>query len=326
MHPFQVLVLLHTIIYQTMSGTMDQIEQRILQIEHDREHGSRWLVKEAVTLLREIAAQEQPEPEKQIAQLRNYACRIALARPAMAALSSAMGCVLHADGLSAIVQEADQLLVAYEHAPEQIASYLQPLIQGHIMTCSLSGTVLAVLRSLRQQLQQITVLEGRPGYEGREVARILGEQGIAVNLITDAQADIFLPRCQVVIVGADSVLVNGDVINKAGTALLAWAARGRSIPFYVLSETLKISPQRWIEHEAEAQARNWRMLEEKEAGEVWEQAPPGVRVHNFYFDRTPYRLITSIVTEQGILNRQDIREIAIQTRNNIRELLRSAPG
>jgi len=46
-------------------------------------------------------------------------------------------------------------------------------------------------------------------------------------------------------VGADSILADGDILNKAGTALLAWSARGHSYPFYVLSETLKISSRRW---------------------------------------------------------------------------------
>jgi ribose 1,5-bisphosphate isomerase len=152
------------------------------------------------------------------------------------------------------------------------------------------------------QIERVIVLEGRPRYEGREVAGMLADQGIACTLITDAQADIFLPQCQAVVVGADTVLANGDVLNKAGTALLAWAAHGHKVPFYVICETLKISPQTWTGDLA--------MLEEKEAEEVLERPIAAVTVRNYYFDRTLARLVTKIVSEQGMLGRKEIRRLA----------------
>ena len=164
------------------------------------------------------------------------------------------------------------------------------------------------------------MLEGRPRFEGRSLAAALSQQGIAVTLITDAQADIFLLQCQAVVVGADSVLVNGDLLNKAGTALIAWAARAHSIPFYTLCETLKISPHRWFEHDPSRTQANLALLEEKEAAEVLEQPIVGVDVHNYYFDRTPHRLLTHIITEQGLLDRHQVRDIAIRTRANERLL------
>ncbi len=63
------------------------------------------------------------------------------------------------------------------------------------------------------------------------------------------------------------------------------------------------------------------MLEEKEAEEVLEQPISGVVVHNFYFDHTPYRLVSGIVTEQGVLDRRAIREIAVKARANERQLM-----
>ncbi len=171
------------------------------------------------------------------------------------------------------------------------------------MTHSLSGTVLAVLSACLPQIDQVIVLEGRPRYEGRQVALELSKGGgSSITLITDAQADIFLPQCHAVVVGADSILANGDVLNKAGTALLAWAARGHRIPFYVLCETLKISPHSWSGELAQ--------LEEKEATEVLEQPIPGITARNFYFDRTPARLVTSVITEQGIMGRREIKQVA----------------
>ncbi len=252
-----------------------------------------------------------------------YARQIAQSRPAMAALSSAVSRVVCVEGgPDAVAQEAEQLLAEYDSATERIAEHAQPFLHGQIMTCSISGTVLEVLLAHRQQIAGVIALEGRPRYAGRDMARALAREGVAVTLITDAQADIFLPQCQAVVVGADSVLVNGDVLNKAGTALLAWAARGRNIPLYVLCETLKISPRRWVEHDPAYQAQNLALLEEKEPEEVLADPLPGVAVRNFYFDRTPHRLIRQVITEQGLLDRRAIREIAVRTRVNERMLLR----
>ena len=179
------------------------------------------------------------------------------------------------------------------------------------MTHSLSGTVLEVLSACAFQIDQVIVLEGRPRYEGRDVAIALSKAGINVTLITDAQAAIFLPQCHAVVVGADSVLANGDVLNKAGTALVAWAARGQKIPFYVLCETLKISPRTWTGDLAQ--------LEEKEAAEVWEQPVQGVTVHNFYFDRTPARLVTACITEQGMMGKKDVQRLAAALKKDIEQ-------
>jgi ribose 1,5-bisphosphate isomerase len=308
---------------------MDTLEQRIEQTINDREHGSRWLVKEAIEILRDLAQMQELSEHERMDQLLTSARRIARARPAMAALSSAVSQILNVEGgVQAVADKAQKMLDTHSTANAHITEHALSLLQGHVMTCSISGTVLDVLLALREQIEHVTVLEGRPRYEGRETALLLSQHGVAVTLITDAQADIFLPQCQSVIVGADSILINGDVLNKAGTALLAWAAHGHNIPFYVLCETLKISPHRWVEHDPARQTANFALLEEKEAYEVWEPdthegRPYGITVRNFYFDRTPYRLITHILTERGIVDRRAIREVAVETRANQRKVLGS---
>jgi len=282
---------------------MDNFEQRIAQVRNDREHGSRWLVHETISILRDIAIQPGVSAKERLRQVRQAGSELAHARPAMAALAGAVGRILSASNdVEGMAQEAERLLKEYDSAIEHITSYARPLLNGTLMTDSVSGTVLDVLVACLSQIERIVVLEGRPRYEGRDMAKALSEHGAAVTLITDAQADIFLPQCQAVVVGADSVLANGDVLNKAGTALLAWAAQGHRVPFYVLCETLKISPHSW--------SGDLTHLEEKEPSEVLDQPIPGVTVRNFYFDRTPASLVTMVITEQGMLSKEKIGEIA----------------
>jgi ribose 1,5-bisphosphate isomerase len=289
---------------------MEKQNERIAMIRNDREHGSRWLVRETISLLYDIATQPTSSPEENVQQLQRAGKELAHARPAMAALAGAVRRILNApDGLEGMAREAAKLLNEFDSAIEHITNYARPFLTGTIMTHSLSGTVLEVLTNCLSSIDHIIVLEGRPRYEGREVARILSKENASITLITDAQADIFLPQCHAVVIGADSILANGDILNKAGTALLAWAAHGHRIPFYVLCETLKISPHGW--------SGDLAQLEEKESTEVLKQSIPGVSIRNFYFDRTLSRLITGVITEQGMMGKKEIAQIASQLKEKV---------
>ena len=292
---------------------MTDIARRIEQVRNDREHGSRWLVRETLLILRDLATRTSKSSSDE-QDIYEAGRTLTQARPSMAALASVVGHVLTAQS-DDMVQEAEHLLHEYDTATARIAEHAKPLLQGTIMTCSISGTVLDVLVTNCSTITQVITLEGRPRYEGREMAKALQQKGIAVTLITDAQADIFMPQCTSVVVGADSILANGDVLNKAGTALLGWSAQGHNVPLYVLCETLKISSQEWQEGKEHLQT-NFALLEEKEGTEVLEQPIEGVTVRNFYFDRTPQLLIASVITEQGSMSQQEIAEIAAQVAHN----------
>ncbi len=282
---------------------MEELTQRIASIRDDREHGSRWLVYSTIMLLRDLAAQAGFSQEEQIRRLRQAGRELAHARPAMAALAGAVGRILAAPGGPAgMAREAAQLLQEYDQAIARIIDFARPYLQGTIMTHSLSGTVLEVLSACIPPVEHIIIPEGRPLYEGHTVAQSLRAQAVALTLITEAQADIFLPMCQALVVGADSILADGSILNKAGTALLALAAREHNVPFYVLSESLKISPHTW--------SGDLALLEEHPGEEVWPRPVPGVAVRNFYFDRTPAELVTRIITEQGPLSRDEIGQQA----------------
>ena len=282
---------------------MNDLTQRIASIRDDREHGSRWLVRQTITLLRDLATQSELSPEERLQRVRQAGRELAHARPAMAALAGAVGRILAASGgTDGMARAAGQLLQEYDQAVARITGFARPLLRGTIMLHSLSGTVMEVLSACIPPVEQVIILEGRPLYEGRTVARNLSTHSVALTLITDAQADIFLPSCQAVVVGADSILADGGILNKAGTSLLARAARGHGIPFYVLSETLKISPRAW--------SGDLALLEEHPGQEVWRDPPTGVAVRNFYFDHTPAELVTRIISEQGPLSLDEVKRQA----------------
>ena len=63
----------------------------------------------------------------------------------------------------------------------------------------------------------------------------LAKTGINVCLTTEAMAGNLIKQTDVVILGADQILPNGDVVNKTGSRMLAILAKHHKIPVYVIS-------------------------------------------------------------------------------------------
>src|SRR5581483_9352942 len=182
---------------------MIDLRARVAGVRDDREHGSRWLVRQTIQLLHELATENGVAPEERLQRTHQAGRELAQARPAMAALAGAVRRILATPGgPDDLAKTASLILQEYNQATARISEFARPHMQGTIMTHSLSGTVLEVLRACTQSLEQLIILEGRPLYEGRTVASSLVGQPLKLILITDAQADIFLPMCRAIVVGA----------------------------------------------------------------------------------------------------------------------------
>lgn len=302
-----------------MTGVAEALERLRL----DRSHGAGWLAREAVRGMAQVVESHPADTTPDLlSYLRPTARAFALARPSMAPLANIVAFVLdrvlaQADVASAAnirrmvrsaVEEAARLS---EAASDAAAAQARQHLAGTVLTHSYSSTVVAALIGARDQIERVVVTESRPLYEGRATARELAAAGLHVSLITDAQAGVFVRDAQVVVVGADSVLEDGSVVNKAGTSLLALAARAAKAPLYVVAETLKIAP--WPARDVQ--------LEDNDPSEVASTVPADVHVHNVYFDRTPARLVTGLVTERGVLTRRQVREMARAHRERFRLVL-----
>ncbi|MER3543401.1 MAG: S-methyl-5-thioribose-1-phosphate isomerase [Chloroflexota bacterium] len=165
------------------------------------------------------------------------------------------------------------------------------------------GTALGVIRAAHEQGKRVHVLvdETRPRLQGaRLTAWELKQLGISFDLIADNAAGYFMRTGQVnlVLVGADRIAANGDVANKIGTYQLAVVARENGVPFYTVAPTSTI--------DLSLPSGDHIPIEERAATEITEIegvliAPEGVSVRNPAFDITPYRYVTGIVTENGIV-------------------------
>jgi methylthioribose-1-phosphate isomerase len=167
------------------------------------------------------------------------------------------------------------------------------------------GTALGVIRMAYEQGKHIHVLvdETRPRLQGaRLTAWELEQYGIPYDIISDNMAGYFLRagKAQKVFFGADRVAANGDVANKIGTYMLSLAAYDNRIPTYAVVPTSTI--------DLSLKDGSLIPIEERDPSEVLDiqlrgerAAPQGAKARNPAFDVTPQRLITAIVTENGIV-------------------------
>jgi translation initiation factor 2B subunit (eIF-2B alpha/beta/delta family) len=118
-----------------------------------------------------------------------------------------------------------------------------------------------------------------------------------VSLIADGAAGAFVAGATLGLAGADTVLADGSVVNRAGTYALAALCRAAGKPFYVACETFKVDTTRG--------PREWRAPPEQDPREV----DPEVPARNPYFDLTPAALVTGIVTDRGVLKPEQVRTV-----------------
>lgn len=173
------------------------------------------------------------------------------------------------------------------------------------------GTALGVIRAAHAAglVETIYINETRPWLQGsRLTAWELAQDGIPSLLNVDSAAAHLMKSANLtwVIVGADRIAANGDVINKIGTYALAVLAMHHGLRFMVVAPSSTIDMDLEVGDDAP--------LEERSAEELLtlgsRSIDAGVPVTNPVFDVTPADLIDVIVTEKGIIERPDAAKMA----------------
>lgn len=172
------------------------------------------------------------------------------------------------------------------------------------------GTALSIIRFAHYQNKDFYVLatETRPWLQGRLTSWELTQEDIKHYVITDNAAGYYMKKgdVQIVLVGADRILPNGEVINKIGTYTLATLAHENKIPFVVAAPTTSIDLN---------QKANNIIIEERDAKEVtylkgYNEEKKVLQVVKIYstdqaknpvFDITPAEYVSKIVTENQII-------------------------
>ena len=150
----------------------------------------------------------------------------------------------------------------------------------------------------------VICLETRPRFQGRITAEELGRHGIETTLFVDSAVASVMREATMVLVGADSVLSRGDLINKIGTLAVAQVAYDSDVPFLCCAELSKFDPLTIFGRVTE--------IEERDPKEVADPKKfKRVKVRNPAFDRTPAKYISAYITEKGVVSPHAIATIAM---------------
>ena len=222
-------------------------------------------------------------------------------RPTAVALHNALENIRKEKSLN----EIDRMIYYFENVAPLIAFQNYKLIKNNstVLTHCHSSVVVELLKKAWDNKIKFRVVttETRPLLQGKITAKELSEFGIPVVYSDDMAPGHFLQmhkrKINIVLFGIDSIRKEG-VINKIGTYLLAVFAWENKIPVYFVGEVLKIDRRKKI------------FIEERNPEEIIKQKElPKVKIENAAFDITPWKYITGVVTEKGILKPEKIKRM-----------------
>jgi len=158
--------------------------------------------------------------------------------------------------------------------------------------CHSSSVTSIIIEAAKTKRIEVYNTETRPRFQGRITAKELAKKNIPVTHFVDAAAKFALRKADVMLIGADAITPTG-VFNKIGSGLFVEVAHKYDVPVYVCTTSWKFDPAAIFGQE--------EVIEKRPAYEVWENAPRGVKVTNYAFEKINPDFIEAIISELGVL-------------------------
>jgi translation initiation factor eIF-2B subunit delta len=171
----------------------------------------------------------------------------------------------------------------------------------NIMLISYSTTIIKYLKENTKNDFTFYVLESRPLLEGRRTAEILSSN-FETHLITDSAMGKFIKKVDIVLLGIDSVLRDGSIVNKIGSYPLACIAAANNKDVYAVGDSFKYNLKSHYNQKI--------IVDQKPIYEVYSKKIKKelLKVHNLYFDITPSNYFKEIISDLGILTMPEFLE------------------
>jgi ribose 1,5-bisphosphate isomerase len=204
-----------------------------------------------------------------------------------------------------VTSASEQFLMRLESSKEKIAEIGARRISNKaaVLTHCHSSTVTHSLRRAKLEGKAFEVIctESRPVFQGRITAKEMLELGVKTTLIVDSAARSFMNQVDLVLVGADAITSEGNVVNKIGTSMIALIAKESRTPFYVVSELLKFDPV--------TKYGSYERIEERSPNEIWNRPPKNLNIRNPAFDITRRDFVHGIICEEGVIPPHSIMQV-----------------
>ncbi|MHA1791829.1 MAG: hypothetical protein ACTSVI_04230 [Promethearchaeota archaeon] len=178
-----------------------------------------------------------------------------------------------------------------------------------------SGAVIGALVKSKDYINEVVVTKTEPEQQGVLTAKELVDAGIRVRFISLAQYGVEFRRVNMFCFGIDAVSVEGIVLNKAGTRMIATLAHTKELPVYFLGSTYKYARNTLFGGLVRVERRDVtnKLLFNHLGIDLQEHVKNGSLYTTFFaFDTTKPEFYNSTVSEIGFLPMREAFEIAWQ--------------
>jgi len=286
---------------------IQNIQNLLRELREDNTSGANEFIDKALEIIKFQLSLTQ-DPHKDIKEeMMIFSKQIIDSRPSMAPLINTIGYLIHDLEIinkNRIEERLIQFQIDREKRRETLELNFHTFLEENkrvplkIMLISYSSTIINLLLKNKEFNFEIYVLESRPLLEGQRVAEILSPH-FKTHLIIDVAMGTYIDEIDLVLVGADSILIDGSVVNKIGTFPLAVLANARKINVYVACDSYK--------YNLKSHYRYSILIAEKPLKEVYDKQITNnfLEVHNYYFDITPAKYISGIISDLGVLDNKE---------------------
>lgn len=201
-----------------------------------------------------------------------------------------------------ILKCCDKIIDYSFKAVDKVSEYGSEYISNgdKILMHSYSSTLMGIFIMAKNKGKKFSVIctESRPLRESRNAVNILTALGVDVTFVSDASVFEFMKECDYIIMGADTIAMDGSVANKMGTYQISVLAQACNIPVFIASELYKTDPRTQEGYKVQLERRTkWELVQQDDFKDM-----ENVTIINQFFDYTPYSYITNLITEFGFIN------------------------
>ena len=175
-----------------------------------------------------------------------------------------------------------------------------------ILTYAKSSIVQQILvEAFRQGKKfKVIVVDSRPLFEGKHLARALATLGLEVQYALTQAISHAIKNVTKVLLGAHAMMSNGRLYSRIGTAIVAMTAKDADIPVIVCCESVKFTDRVALDSIVmnEVAPPDELLFQGDESSPLakWRETPNLQLLHLMY-DLTPADYITMVITEYGSL-------------------------
>ncbi|KAL2048254.1 hypothetical protein N7G274_000165 [Stereocaulon virgatum] len=151
---------------------------------------------------------------------------------------------------------------------------------------------------------KVIVVDSRPLFEGKNLARALADLGIEVQYSLTHGISHVIKDATKVFLGAHAMMSNGRLYSRVGTALVAMTAREADVPVIVCCESIKYTERVALDsfvHNEVAPPEELLIQGETSSPLLKWLDVPNLQLLNLMYDLTPAEYITMVIDESGYL-------------------------